>query len=274
MHHETNRSGTLQQSAMSARAKQAMVGGLVLCFALQTTLVYSDEPSPVQLQGAALEGSRLWHRHGCQVCHQLYGFGGFLGPDLTNVASRFHGAQLGERLRIVMTRGSGQMPPFELEPGDVEAFAAFLVQMDQTGRGQLRSPTVASGPGPFEQAVSEKLSRLKGPEPFPPRDGFAALRTRLCLACHAPFTPSPAGAPALANLAGRLAPAALDERLRRGKPPTMPPPTPAFDPRERAAVRAFLTWLGKNHTDVERRTTELSAKRRISLLDLPWWEYE
>jgi nitric oxide reductase subunit C len=265
----TDESEELQ--AISPTAKKWMLGGLVLCFALQTTLVYSDDASGVELEGEALAGSELWHVHGCQVCHQLYGFGGFLGPDLTNVASRYPGDQLRDQLEVVLTNGSGQMPSFELHSGDVDAFAAFFVEMNKTGRGQVRSLALADGPTPFERAASEQLDHVGAAQA---KEGLVAMQSRPCLACHAPFTPSAVGAPPLAAVAEGLSAEALDERLRLGKPPKMPPPTPAFSAEERAAVGSFLVWLSENQTDVQRRTSEFAAERKITLSALPWWEYE
>ena len=40
------------------------------------------------LDDLARAGRALWHDHNCQTCHQIYGFGGFLGPDVTNGAQR------------------------------------------------------------------------------------------------------------------------------------------------------------------------------------------
>ena len=67
--------------------KKGLLAVLVLCFLVQSVLVYTDHVD-LELSAKAIEGRRLYHESACQVCHQLWGQGGFLGPDLTNAASR------------------------------------------------------------------------------------------------------------------------------------------------------------------------------------------
>ncbi|MHC4841723.1 MAG: c-type cytochrome, partial [Planctomycetota bacterium] len=94
------------------RYRIALMATLVACFATQTYLVYSD-PTGEQneaLSEQALAGREIWLGKNCQSCHQLYGFGGFLGPDLTNAAPRLEQ----NRLKELLTVGSRQMPAFNL----------------------------------------------------------------------------------------------------------------------------------------------------------------
>ena len=65
---------------------------LCLCvlFSVYTVVVYdvtggrsAEAPTP-----EARAGMRLWQENNCQSCHQFYGLGGYMGPDLTNVAAR------------------------------------------------------------------------------------------------------------------------------------------------------------------------------------------
>ncbi len=108
---------------------------LALCFAAQSWLVYADEPGPVVLEGEALRGAKLWQTHNCQACHAVYGYGGFLGPDLTNFAGRGDEARLG----VWLMAGPGAMPAFEMPAEDHAALWAWLQAIDSTGRGQARS---------------------------------------------------------------------------------------------------------------------------------------
>ncbi len=81
--------------------KKVMLTCLVAAFGVQTVLVYTDERQD-PLSDIELRGRALWHENACQVCHQIYGQGGFLGPDLTNVASRLEDS----RLESLLTVGS------------------------------------------------------------------------------------------------------------------------------------------------------------------------
>ncbi|MCG8467267.1 MAG: cytochrome c [Gemmatimonadetes bacterium] len=249
--------------------KKTLVAALVLCFGIQTGLVYSDTRSE-PLSDAALAGRASWHRHACQTCHQLYGQGGFLGPDLTNAASRVDST----RLVSLLTVGSGQMPPFEMGLDEIAHLAAFLEEIDrpEIGRGQLRLGDAAEGGGvqaAFDRALDEALA---GAEPS--ARGLAAIRARPCAACHFPFRESPVGAPDLSRVVETLSPDALDLVLAEGRPENgMPPPIPPLSEDERAAIAAFLTTLNERRDELEAMTRRFAEERSVDWGGLPWWEY-
>lgn len=252
--------------------KKLLLAVLVLSFGVQTGLVYSDVRSE-PLSTAAREGRALWQAHACQTCHQFYGQGGFLGPDLTNAASRVDST----RLVSLLTVGSGQMPPLGFSDGESAAMAAFLREMDrpEIGRGELRMGTPGEGAGAqaaFERAVEAALGADQGLAAV--AAGFAAYRIRPCSACHFPFRDSPVGAPDLSLAAGSLAADSLDQVLAEGRPLLgMPPPVPPLDDADRAALTAFLDFLSANREQLEAATDALAAGRRLDWGALPWWEY-
>ena len=264
--------------------KKLLLAVLVLSFGVQTGLVYSDVRSE-PLSQAAREGRALWQAYACQTCHQFYGQGGFLGPDLTNAASRVDST----RLVSLLTVGSGQMPPLGFSDGESAAMAAFLREMDrpEIGRGELRMGTPGEGAGAqaaFERAVEAALGvgapGGAGSTGGTDRDlaavaaGFEAYRIRPCSACHFPFRDSPVGAPDLSLAAGSLAPDSLDRVLAEGRPLLgMPPPVPPLDDADRAALTAFLEFLSANREQLEAATEALAAGRRLDWGALPWWEY-
>ncbi len=222
------------------------MGLLVLCFVGQTYLVYSD-PTPTRaLSDEAVEGSRYWHRNNCQACHQIYGFGGFLGPDLTNVATRLPGPALAERLGPLLAEGAGQMPAFEASEGDLRALVAFFAELDRTGTGQARAPETAAAPGP----------------------DLGPLADRPCLACHRVDEDGPTGAPALSGISARLSSAELRAVLASGRPPTMPAPTPPFSAAELDRVEQVLERLAAG-----REERAAAAPVGLTWSELPWWEY-
>ena len=267
--------------------KKLLLAVLVLCFGVQTGLVYSDVRS-APLSAAALAGRELWQRHACQTCHQFYGQGGFLGPDLTNAASRVDST----RLVSLLTVGSGQMPPLGFSDGETAAMAAFLREMDrpEIGRGELRMGVPGEGAGAqaaFERAIEAALAEGAGgvaggaadeggagEDPAQVAAGFAAYRIRPCAACHFPFRDSPVGAPDLSLVAGSLAPDSLDQVLAEGRPLMgMPPPVPPLDDADRAALTAFLRFLEANRDGLEAATEAFAADRGLDWGALPWWEY-
>jgi nitric oxide reductase subunit C len=115
------------------------MGAVSLAFVVQSGWVWFDTTPSAPMEGAALAGARLWHEHNCQACHQIYGYGGFLGPDLTNAASRF-GDGLEGMVAAMMAAGPGAMPRIEASPQQVDELGAWLRHIDATGRGQARSP--------------------------------------------------------------------------------------------------------------------------------------
>lgn len=264
--------------------KKLLLAALVLSFGVQTGLVYSDARSE-PLSEAAREGRALWQAYACQTCHQFYGQGGFLGPDLTNAASRVDST----RLVSLLTVGSGQMPPLGFTDAEAAAMAAFLREMDrpEIGRGELRMGTPGEGAGAqaaFERAVEAALgggeavgtgsARGTGEDPAEVAAGFAAYRIRPCSACHFPFRDSPVGAPDLSLVAGSLAADSLDRVLAEGRPLMgMPPPVPPLDAADRAAIAAFLEFLGANREQLEAAAEALAADRRLDWGALPWWEF-
>jgi len=85
----------------------------------------------------AVAGKMLWQQHNCSSCHQLYGLGGYLGPDLTNTLStkgkgRAYAA-------AIMKNGTQVMPNFHLNETEIEALLAFLDQADKSGNNRVHS---------------------------------------------------------------------------------------------------------------------------------------
>jgi nitric oxide reductase subunit C len=92
----------------------------------------SDRMSP-----AAAEGRLVWQKYNCQSCHQLYGLGGYLGPDLTNVTSA--PGKDSEYLKAVIASGNGVMPAFDLSDEEETQVIAFLKSADSSGHADPRS---------------------------------------------------------------------------------------------------------------------------------------
>lgn len=79
----------------------------------------------------AAEGKMVWQKHNCHTCHQLYGLGGYLGPDLTNVTAKPGYSDV--FLKAVILNGMKQMPPFDLSDKDLNDLLVFLKSMNKTG---------------------------------------------------------------------------------------------------------------------------------------------
>lgn len=75
-------------------------------------------------------GQALFQEHNCVACHQFYGLGGYMGPDLTNVISNKGQAYA----RAFLMSGTQRMPNFNLKEPELDAMVAFLEFVDTTGR--------------------------------------------------------------------------------------------------------------------------------------------
>jgi ubiquinol-cytochrome c reductase cytochrome b subunit len=70
------------------------------------------------------EGAALFHSKGCEFCHEVDGFGGHRGPNLSLVGDRLTHSDI--VIRIL--NGGHNMPSFAgaLKPADMDALVAFL----------------------------------------------------------------------------------------------------------------------------------------------------
>lgn len=79
-----------------------------------------------------VEGASLFHTRACEACHQMSGFGGHRGPDLTTVADRMSGAEIAQWIE----NGGYNMPSFSrvLTSAEVDALRAFLESRHAEGK--------------------------------------------------------------------------------------------------------------------------------------------
>ncbi|MFV2090673.1 MAG: c-type cytochrome, partial [Pseudomonadales bacterium] len=66
----------------------------------------------------------------CVACHQFYGLGGYMGPDLTNVISRKGDAYAS----AFISSGTQRMPDFNLNEAEVGSLIDFLEFVDGSGQ--------------------------------------------------------------------------------------------------------------------------------------------
>ncbi|MDX5348875.1 MAG: cytochrome c [Hymenobacteraceae bacterium] len=89
------------------------------------------------------EGKLLWQKHNCSSCHQLYGLGGYLGPDLTNTLSaKGKGPAYAA---AILKSGTQVMPDFKLSNTEIASLLAFLEHVDNSGRGSVHDFVVTPG---------------------------------------------------------------------------------------------------------------------------------
>lgn len=107
-------------------------GTLCVAFFFYSAYVYTmgtDAPHIEPMSGEARHGQDLFQEHNCIACHQFYGLGGYMGPDLTNVISNYSPAYA----RAFIMNGTPRMPKFDLSDDDLDALVAYLEFVDSTG---------------------------------------------------------------------------------------------------------------------------------------------
>ena len=115
----------------------------VLCslFLIYSTKIYltpwlnKNEQANYKIEKAA-EGRLVWQKYNCQSCHQLYGLGGYLGPDLTNICSD---SMRGEVLiRTLVKSGVKQMPACKMSESELVYLIEFLKSVNASGKSDTR----------------------------------------------------------------------------------------------------------------------------------------
>lgn len=79
----------------------------------------------------ASQGRLVWQKYNCQACHQLYGLGGYLGPDLTNIISAQGKDDL--YIKAMIRSGTKQMPAFDLSDKEETELIGFLKSTNTSG---------------------------------------------------------------------------------------------------------------------------------------------
>jgi nitric oxide reductase subunit C len=74
-------------------------------------------------------GQHLYQARNCVACHQIYGLGGYMGPDLTNVVSTKGEAYS----RVFIANGTVAMPNFGFDQKQVDDLLSFLAFVDTMG---------------------------------------------------------------------------------------------------------------------------------------------
>lgn len=105
---------------------------LVVSYCAYSCLIYAYSSKPAGYPSQNItRGFAVWQSKNCQACHQLYGLGGYMGPDLTNIISD---SNKGSAYASAFIRsGTAKMPRFNLSVNEVNDLLAFLTWVDQSG---------------------------------------------------------------------------------------------------------------------------------------------
>ena len=109
---------------------------LLCLFFIYSGFIYTsgtiEANADARFSESAKQGKLLWHKNNCTSCHQLYGLGGYLGPDLTNIISDENkGAAF---TKAMLLSGTQQMPKFDFTKEELNQLVDFLSMVDKSGR--------------------------------------------------------------------------------------------------------------------------------------------
>lgn len=121
---------------MSLGTKRIIFFTLTAAYLIYTVFVYTEGTMTENpITGDALNGRKIFREKNCIACHQIYGLGGYMGPDLTNAIS-----VKGENyVRAFLENGTVKMPDFNLDENQVRSLIAYLSFVDATSYYPLRN---------------------------------------------------------------------------------------------------------------------------------------
>ena len=99
--------------------------GFVYSIGTESTVIPNKEE-----QLTVTKGKALYEKYNCVSCHQLYGLGGYLGPELTTAYSD---PQRGELfMKALLQAGGRRMPNFHFNENEISAIITYLKYVDAT----------------------------------------------------------------------------------------------------------------------------------------------
>ena len=116
--------------------KFIVAGLLLVSFLGYSGYLYSHLPvADNQLDKNAEKGKAIWQQYNCSACHQVYGLGGYLGPDLTNVYSKRGTAYI----QAFIANGTNIMPNNHLSESDIKELTNYLKSIDASGKSDPKT---------------------------------------------------------------------------------------------------------------------------------------
>jgi nitric oxide reductase subunit C len=110
-----------------------VISTLIILFSIYNFFIYTSnkDNSYVPLSKEAITGQQLWQKNNCWSCHQIYGLGGYLGPDLTNIYSNSNKGP--NYIKAFLNSGVKSMPKFNFSEDEKKAIVTYLKHIDNTG---------------------------------------------------------------------------------------------------------------------------------------------
>ncbi|MEP2670211.1 MAG: c-type cytochrome [Cyclobacteriaceae bacterium] len=119
---------------MAEKTKYILISCLVVSFVIYTSIIYKQPivPESAETSKIIMEGKMIWQNKNCGACHQIYGLGGFLGPDLTNTYSAVGKGPV--YISAFVAAGTPVMPSFQLREHEMNALLQYMRHVDTSGK--------------------------------------------------------------------------------------------------------------------------------------------
>jgi nitric oxide reductase subunit C len=109
---------------------------LLISFLSYSIFLYSNLPEMNNSASlTARAGKMVWQKYNCNACHQVYGQGGYIGPDLTNSFSN----RGPEFIKTFVKYGTPVMPSFNLSDTETAQLLSYLQHVDSSGSADPRT---------------------------------------------------------------------------------------------------------------------------------------
>ena len=115
--------------------KQLIFILLFISYIIYSIIIYTKGTKEKVVVNAAdyasiQKGKALFQQHNCISCHQLYGLGGYLGPELTTA---YIDANRGENyMKAFLKAGGARMPNFHFIEKEIDNIISYLKYVDAT----------------------------------------------------------------------------------------------------------------------------------------------
>lgn len=108
----------------------------VAAYLIYSFTLYTSLPVKQCIVDKRVENGKLvWQKYNCNSCHQLYGLGGYIGPDLTNVYSKRSEAFI----KAFLKNGTTAMPNFNINDYEMDCLLKYFNTIDNSGKSDPRN---------------------------------------------------------------------------------------------------------------------------------------
>jgi nitric oxide reductase subunit C len=115
-----------------------IISFLIITFLGYSTWVYTNATDyGTTMNTTQIYGKQVYQEFNCQSCHQIFGLGGYLGPELTTVMSDKNRGE--DYAKAFLQNGGGtRMPNFNFSKEQIQGLVEYLKYVDQNANTYKR----------------------------------------------------------------------------------------------------------------------------------------